>query len=160
MKLKNISILTLLEAPNSSLGLLRGSEFGFWEYAGVLWKIEGGLWFCRYAELPWTMDGTLPSIELLSPWLPQDCSCVPVSLLVAALWSFFENWVAVARAPAIAAVTLADFCNVDLEATNVRDPGFKEKGSLGSGRGNLTASGPWTGERPPHSPIIDLWDGK
>jgi len=40
MKL-NISILTLLEAPNSNLGLLRGSEFGFWEYAGVLWKIEG-----------------------------------------------------------------------------------------------------------------------
>jgi hypothetical protein len=159
MKLKNISILTLLEAPNSSLGLLRGSEFGFWEYAGVLWKIEGGLWFCRYAELPWTMDGTLPSTELLSPWLPQDCSCVPVSLLVAALWSFFENWVVAARAPAIAAVTLADF-QCGFGSSKCKRSWLQRERISRIWKRELDRQWALNRWKAPHSPIIDLWDGK
>lgn len=64
---------------------------------------------------------------------------------------FFENCVAAALAPAIAAARLGDFSSSEtLEQfeREASEQGFKEKWSLGSGIGNLTGSGALTEERP------------
>jgi len=61
------------------------------------------------------------------------------------------NCVAAARAPAIAALRLSDFSIPDAsfsENSSEIEPGFKEKGSWGSGRGNFTGIGPSTLTRP------------
>lgn len=64
---------------------------------------------------------------------------------------FFENCVAAALAPAIAATRVGDFSSSDtieqfeLEAS---EPGFKEKRSRGSGSGKLTGEGGLTVDRP------------
>ena len=64
---------------------------------------------------------------------------------------FFENCVAAALAPAIAATRLGDFSSsetVEQFELDAREPGFKEKRSAGFGSGNLTGSGGLTEERP------------
>ena len=58
---------------------------------------------------------------------------------------------AAARAPAMAAFRLGGFSisdGLDAFMSEASDPGFSEKGSRGSGSGNLTGSGALTGERP------------
>lgn len=58
---------------------------------------------------------------------------------------------AAARAPAIAAARFSDRFTSDvleLLRKEASDPGFKEKGSSGFGRGNFTGSGDAAGEIP------------
>ena len=67
------------------------------------------------------------------------------------LWSFFENCVAAACAPAMAEMRVDDFSfSVALDSGNRAkiDPGFKEKGLRGFGSGNFIGSGLSTGARP------------
>lgn len=67
------------------------------------------------------------------------------------LWSFFENCVAAAFAPAMADNRVGDFSFwLALDSGNRAkiDPGFKEKGLFGSGSGNFIGSGPSTGAIP------------
>lgn len=64
---------------------------------------------------------------------------------------FFENCIAATRAPDIAALILDDFSTTDAFESRKdaeRDPGFKEKGSLGVGSGNFTGAGLSTGTGP------------
>lgn len=102
-----------------------------------------------------------PSFKLPSGILSSSINIVRISVdvesgalfrmeFVLIFWSF-ENCVAAARAPAIAALRLDDFSMADafeFEKEAAIDLGFKEKGSLGFGNGNFTGAGPSTGTRP------------
>ena len=71
---------------------------------------------------------------------------------------FFENCVAAALAPAMAALRVGDESSSVLDLIEpllsplTSDPGVKENGFRGSGKGNLIGNGASTGERPLRAP--------
>lgn len=130
--------------------------------AGPPWSrfISGRVWphllFSHFMQLlcsvSFDTEGSLcTSRAFLFTWsLRPELELVFWTVFTNGSWTFLLNWLAAARAPAMAAVRLDDFSTSDAFSGNCikTDPGFKEKRLRGFGRGNFTGIGPLTGASP------------